>query len=784
MQILLISWYFPPGNDVAALRTGAMAEYLEKAGHVVHVLTADRDHADASLAVPLPESRVTRTRWFDVDHRRILPRLELDQAGGAFRTVSKRKAGRLRSELAAFYYNLIHTPDRQVGWLPYAIAAGKRIISRQDIDLIYASAPPFTGYLAARALGRRFNIPWIAEYRDGWSRYFYVPRPGWRQWIDEKVENRTLAGAAGIVAVTESWADYYRSRYGKPTIAVPNGFDSQTLASGTFGLHPGEPVVITYMGVLYQGLRDPSPLYQAIAQSGLEPRDLQVHYYGPSEDEVMPLARLHGVGGFVRVMPRVAFSESVEIQRTSDVLLLLQSPADPRNVPAKLFEYFAARRPILGVGLDIGEPARLINERQAGFYRSDPAAMAERLRAWVDEKRRTAMVAPPPAGSVAGLSRNEQFAKLEEFVTNVREPGLHRAPNVVVMSRRRQKAGGEPVDFNLRRPCVVTTIDAEEEFDWLKPLSRDHRNVSSMREQYVLHRIFHRYDVVPMYFVTYPIVAQPVGSDFIADCLRMGKCQVGSQLHPWVTPPDDEEVNAYNSFAGNLPEALEFAKLKNLTEAIVERFGVRPTAYRAGRYGVGPNTVKALRALGYHVDSSVVPEFSYRHHGGPTFFGRPVRPYWLDADRRMLELPLTSTYVGRLTRGAPSRLGFLNNLFENDERHVLSRALMARSGLMERIRLTPEGTRVSDAKRLVRTLLKRGITIFTVSYHTPSLVPGNTPYVRTAADRERFVDWFDEFYDFFLGELGGVPATVSEVYELARSGRANEVASGASAALP
>jgi glycosyltransferase involved in cell wall biosynthesis len=782
MKILLISWYFPPGNDVAALRTGAMAEYLEKAGHVVHVLTADRDHADASLIVPVAESRVTRTRWFDIDHRRTMPRLtaSVDAASPAV----KKKAGKLRSGASAFYYNLIHTPDRQVGWLPYAMAAGKQIIRRHGIDLIYASAPPFTGYLAARALGRRFSIPWIAEYRDGWSRYFYVPRPGWRQWIDEKMENHALADAAGTVAVTQSWAEYYRQRFGKPTIAIPNGFDADTLASGAIAPRPGEPVTITYMGVLYQGLRDPSVLYQAIAQSGLAPDDIQVHFYGPSEDEVMPLAKLHSVADYVRVMPRVTFAQSVDIQRTSDVLLLLQASVDARNVPAKLFEYFAARRPILGVGLDNGEPARLIGERKAGFYRSDPEAMAGHLRAWVDEKRRTGMVAPPPPDSVTGLSRTEQFDKLEGFIAGIRKPELYRAPNVVVMRRAAERAKERPANFDVQRPCIVTTVDAEEEFDWLKPLSRDHRCVNSMSEQYVLHRVFHRYDVVPMYFVTYPIVTQQEGFEFLAECLRIGKCQIGSQLHPWVTPPYDEVVNAFNSFAGNLPETLEFAKLKTLTEAIFDRFGVRPTAYRAGRYGVGPNTVKALRTLGYRVDSSVVPEFSYHHDGGPTFFGRPTRPYWLDADKRVLELPLTSSYVGRLTGGAPPWLKFANGLFEDDERHTVSRALMARSGLMERIRLTPEGTKVSDSKRLVRTLLKRGTRIFTLSYHTPSLVPGNTPYVRSPADRERFVDWFDEFYDFFLGELGGVPATVSEVYEMARSTKADEITSSVTAALP
>ena len=103
---------------------------------------------------------------------------------------------------------------------------------------------------------------------------------------------------------------------------------------------------------------------------------------------------------------------------------------------------------------------------------------------------------------------------------------------------------------------------------------------------------------------------------------------------------------------------------------------------------------------------------------------------------------------------------------------------------MERIRLTPEGTKVSDGKRLVRALLKRGTWIFTLSYHSPSLIPGNTPYVRSRADRDRFIEWFEEFYDFFLGELGGAPATVSEIYDLARSSNEAAIVSPASAALP
>jgi hypothetical protein len=317
-------------------------------------------------------------------------------------------------------------------------------------------------------------------------------------------------------------------------------------------------------------------------------------------------------------------------------------------------------------------------------------------------------------------------------------------------------------------PCLITTVDAEEEFDWLKPLSHQAKNVSAMNSQHLLHRIYRRYNIVPLYLVTYPIVSQVAGSAFLSEYLKDGGCEVGAQLHSWVTPPFEEVVNLYNSFACNLPPSLEFAKLKALTEAITDRFGVRPTAYRAGRYGIGPNTVQALRDLGYQVDSSVVPEHTYQRDGGPTFLGYSNMPYWLDPERRLMELPLTAGFTGPVTDNIDRMRGLVRPFFAREDRYAVVRGIMARCGLVERIRLTPEGTSVRDAKRLVRSLLGAGITVFTMSYHAPSLVPGNTPYVRSLSDRDRFLRWFDEFYEFFFGEIGGISATVSDVYNAAK----------------
>ena len=88
-------------------------------------------------------------------------------------------------------------------------------------------------------------------------------------------------------------------------------------------------------------------------------------------------------------------------------------------MPAKLFEYLAARRPILGFGLEDGVPATIIRERSAGFFSNDPHAIAQRLKVWVEAKRKDGYLTPLPESVRTGFSRDEQFGKLEGFLNDL-----------------------------------------------------------------------------------------------------------------------------------------------------------------------------------------------------------------------------------------------------------------------------------------------------------------------------------------------------------------------------
>ena len=315
-----------------------------------------------------------------------------------------------------------------------------------------------------------------------------------------------------------------------------------------------------------------------------------------------------------------------------------------------------------------------------------------------------------------------------------------------------------PASFGRR---FIVCVDTEEEFDWSMPKRRDATSVSAIRALPVAQERMRAAGVQPAYLMDYPVASSAESVAIIGRFFADGQCTIGAQLHPWVSPPFEEALAVRNSFPGNLPKALEHAKLSLLTEKLAEGFGVRPIVYRAGRYGVGPNTPVILEALGYRIDCSVRPLFDYAHEDGPTFWSAPARPYWISPARHLLEIPLTSVFVGGL-RGLGGRLfrasGFVPPV----------RAALARTGLLNRVTLTPEGMPLDETIAGLKLLLAEGAQFFSIAFHSPSVEPGHTPFVRDQADLARMYAWFDGVFDF-LARNGVAPTTPEAVYEAARA---------------
>jgi hypothetical protein len=324
------------------------------------------------------------------------------------------------------------------------------------------------------------------------------------------------------------------------------------------------------------------------------------------------------------------------------------------------------------------------------------------------------------------------------------------------------------------RPLCGVLIDAEEDFDWRRPVQGVAYDLGGMRTLSDLHAILGAYGAVPTYLLTYPVLRD---ADIVAALrgrLARGQCRLGIQLHTWVTPPFGEGTDARDSFAANLTEAQEEQKLLALMRLFRDAFGEPPTMFRAGRYGLGPNTPALLEKHGFQVDTSLAPRTSFGDEGGPDFSAEEFSAFWFGRARRLLELPLCRSIVGwggGAAARAYRRLAVARPPTGPAPRPVsrVVPALLAWSRCAERVTLSPEGNDVAAIGRLVTSLLGRGERVLALSLHSSSLSVGGNPYVRSRADLHRFYDRLSATLDMLAGrhavgfvDVAALPALLAD----------------------
>lgn len=316
------------------------------------------------------------------------------------------------------------------------------------------------------------------------------------------------------------------------------------------------------------------------------------------------------------------------------------------------------------------------------------------------------------------------------------------------------------------RVLLVVSLDTEED-NWHR--SREGVTVDNIDELRPLARFFDRLGVRPTYFTSYQVAQQPRAVETLLDISAGQRGEIAAHLHPWNTPPMVEAFVPRNSMLKNLPVELQLAKLRHLTTALEDAFDRTPLAFRAGRYGLGRETVSALQCCGYRVDSSVAPFVSWEEvDDGPSFIGAPLGAYRLGSDRDvrqpaadgdLIEVPLSSGF----SRGPFSVWGRVRNVLDAAALRPFGLVgLVARAGLCKRIVLSPELASVQDMLLLSRRLLEHGVGHLHLSWHTPSLKPGLSPFTATATDVARLYASVEAYLDGLSCMTSVTFATVSE----------------------
>ena len=291
--------------------------------------------------------------------------------------------------------------------------------------------------------------------------------------------------------------------------------------------------------------------------------------------------------------------------------------------------------------------------------------------------------------------------------------------------------------------CV--TIDTEEEGLWGGTYRRTGNTVENVRGIPRFQELCDRFGVRPTYLVDAPIVESGEAVEILRPIQDDGQCEIGTHVHPWCNPPFEEQITERNTYLCNLPADLQRRKIEWLTDAIADSFGRRPTSFRAGRYGFDATGIGILSELGYTVDSSVIPFTDYSSQGGPNFTHAPCEPYFPDEDDitrpatngPILELPVTVGYSRKNFEAAHS---LRTRALASRWRKLRVVGLLDRLGLARRIKLSPEQSDASAIKRLIDVCLQRGSDCLVLMFHSSSLMPGLSPYVRDETALDMFLE--------------------------------------------
>lgn len=329
-KVLFISYFFPPVGGGGAVRITKFAKYLEKFAWQPIVLTPQKTFypiQDPSLLKELSKNvKIERIGYFEM----------------AFFSNNRY----WQSFLAYFLYPLVLTPDRQILWLLPAFRRARKLIQKEKINIIFTSSPSYTDHLIALLLKKTLKIKWVADFRDEWSNNASMRFPTvLHRKIARFLEKKVIENADQIIGVSGPLTSYLGSlsKNKRKFLTITNGYDPDDFKNN-FTKKRSKNFQIVHSGALY-GERKSDSFMEVI-------RELNIK-------EIEPV--------FIGQDKRVSHSFAISQLKNADILLLLLATNDsPSIMTGKIFEYLAARRPILALAPKNTAAAKLIKRLNVG----------------------------------------------------------------------------------------------------------------------------------------------------------------------------------------------------------------------------------------------------------------------------------------------------------------------------------------------------------------------------------------------------------------------------------
>ena len=376
-KVLIITYYWPPSGGAGVQRVLKLVKYLRQNNWEPVIYTADEAEypiLDASLAKDIPEgvTVIRKKLWEPYSfYKKFIGQKKDQKVYSGF--LSENKKSSFAQKVSVWIRGNFFIPDARCFWIKPSVRFLSEYLKQNPVDAIISSGPPHTTHLIARGVKRKTNLPWIADFRDPWTQIDFYEQLMLTSVADAKhkrLERSVLKEADKVITVSWNWAKDLEAIGKRKIEIITNGFDEDDFsASGS--TQPDTKFSLSHIGSL-NGDRNAENFWVALKElcndDAQFKTDLIIRLIGKNDFSVYQSIEQNGLNKQLEKIEYIPHSETGKYQQRSSVLLLFlnNTPNVLGIIPGKLFEYLAARRPILIIGNSNGDSARIVTETNAG----------------------------------------------------------------------------------------------------------------------------------------------------------------------------------------------------------------------------------------------------------------------------------------------------------------------------------------------------------------------------------------------------------------------------------
>ncbi len=381
-RVLVITYYWPPTGGSGVQRWVKFAKYLKDEGWQPVIYTPENPEqlaVDQSLLEDIPaDCEVIKTRIVEPYelYKKFLRKSGHSKEAVEVNPVNAQNKS-LVQKVAMWIRGNIFRPDPRCLWIGPSVRFLKKYLKEHPVDLIVSTGPPQSMHMIGRKLAKATGLPWIADFRDPWTKIFYfkhLSMTGSTEMWHKKMEKKVLDEASAVVAVSPLVQQDFQAMTQTPVELITNGFDECDFADERCTEADGGPdreFVITHTG-LFAADGNPTMLWTVLAEKCRKDdtfrQQLKIKLVGKTDEQITSSIQTAGLGENLIDLGYQPHSEAVQAQRTASLLILplRKEPEYKAVLPGKLFEYLASWRPVLGIGQTDGAMSMILNTTKTG----------------------------------------------------------------------------------------------------------------------------------------------------------------------------------------------------------------------------------------------------------------------------------------------------------------------------------------------------------------------------------------------------------------------------------